>query len=197
MNFPFFEIPDLKRASPISSAGSEHQRCATLKSSGVLQGRLLNVPLPNPSSMAQQYQAATPTTSSTGIGVNPGAVAIATSASACCAAGAAAGGATASGGCMAGGHPEDSGGENHGEAYHWDCSDWVRRSHNPLPNITEVPGSEVPDSSSFHSNESNESQCKQMYQSQSEFCFILLLVEEEEKRLSDNFNLQIDFSLFD
>lgn len=26
-----------------------------------------------------------------------------------------------------------------------------------LPNITEVPGSEVPDSSSFHSNESNES----------------------------------------
>jgi protocadherin Fat 1/2/3 len=26
-----------------------------------------------------------------------------------------------------------------------------------LPNISEVPGSEVPDSSSFHSNESNES----------------------------------------
>lgn len=43
--------------------------------------------------------------------------------------------------------------------YHWDCSDWVRRSQNPLPNITEVPGSEVPDSSSFHSNESNESRC--------------------------------------
>ncbi|XP_068083906.1 fat-like cadherin-related tumor suppressor homolog [Anabrus simplex] len=41
--------------------------------------------------------------------------------------------------------------------YHWDCSDWVNHSHNPLPNITEVPGSEVPDSSSFHSNESNES----------------------------------------
>lgn len=41
--------------------------------------------------------------------------------------------------------------------YHWDCSDWVRRSHNPLPNITEVPGSEVPDSSSSHSDESNES----------------------------------------
>nr|CAD7395413.1 unnamed protein product [Timema poppensis] len=41
--------------------------------------------------------------------------------------------------------------------YHWDCSDWVNRSQNPLPNITEVPGSEVPDSSSFHSNESNES----------------------------------------
>lgn len=45
-------------------------------------------------------------------------------------------------------------------AYHWDCSDWVRRSQNPLPNITEVPGSEVPDSSSFHSNESNESHPK-------------------------------------
>nr|XP_018896045.1 PREDICTED: fat-like cadherin-related tumor suppressor homolog isoform X2 [Bemisia tabaci] len=41
--------------------------------------------------------------------------------------------------------------------YHWDCSDWVRRSQTALPNITEVPGSEVPDSSSFHSNESNES----------------------------------------
>ncbi|XP_046394541.1 fat-like cadherin-related tumor suppressor homolog isoform X2 [Ischnura elegans] len=41
--------------------------------------------------------------------------------------------------------------------YHWDCSDWVRPSQNPLPNITEVPGSEIPDSSSFHSNESNES----------------------------------------
>lgn len=125
---------DLKRASPISStAGSEH-RCATLKSSGVLQGRLLNVPLPNPS---MQYQA----TSST----------MANSCS----------------GSGAGGSLEDSNSENHSEAYHWDCSDWVRRSHNPLPNITEVPGSEVPDSSSFHSNESNESQCKQIYQSQS------------------------------
>lgn len=41
--------------------------------------------------------------------------------------------------------------------YHWDCSDWVRPNQNPLPNITEVPGSEVPDSSSFHSNESNDS----------------------------------------
>jgi protocadherin Fat 1/2/3 len=48
---------------------------------------------------------------------------------------------------------------NHG-AYHWDCSDWAGRSHNPLPNITEVPGSEIPDSSSFHSNESNESNTK-------------------------------------
>ncbi|XP_059483774.1 fat-like cadherin-related tumor suppressor homolog isoform X2 [Neocloeon triangulifer] len=40
--------------------------------------------------------------------------------------------------------------------YHWDCSDW-NQTQNPLPNITEVPGSEVPDTSSFHSNESNES----------------------------------------
>nr|XP_023018375.1 fat-like cadherin-related tumor suppressor homolog [Leptinotarsa decemlineata] len=49
------------------------------------------------------------------------------------------------------------------ESYHWDCSDWVRHSQT-LPNITEVPGSEVPDSSSFHSNESNESRCH-MYSS--------------------------------
>uniref|UniRef100_A0A6P7FFE6 Fat-like cadherin-related tumor suppressor homolog isoform X1 n=1 Tax=Diabrotica virgifera virgifera TaxID=50390 RepID=A0A6P7FFE6_DIAVI len=33
---------------------------------------------------------------------------------------------------------------------------WARHSQT-LPNITEVPGSEIPDSSSFHSNESNES----------------------------------------
>ncbi|XP_066592660.1 fat-like cadherin-related tumor suppressor homolog isoform X2 [Prorops nasuta] len=46
--------------------------------------------------------------------------------------------------------------------YHWDCSDWVRPSQNPLPNITEVPGGEVPDSSSFHSNESNESNAHQL-----------------------------------
>lgn len=46
-----------------------------------------------------------------------------------------------------------------GGVYHWDCSDWVRQGQNPLPDITEVPGSEVPDSSSFHSNESNESKC--------------------------------------
>lgn len=46
--------------------------------------------------------------------------------------------------------------------YHWDCSDWVRPSQNPLPNISEVPGSEVPDSSSFHSNESNESNTHQV-----------------------------------
>lgn len=42
--------------------------------------------------------------------------------------------------------------------YHWDCSDWARHSQT-LPNITEVPSSEIPDSSSFHSNESNESRC--------------------------------------
>ncbi|CAH0554100.1 unnamed protein product, partial [Brassicogethes aeneus] len=41
-------------------------------------------------------------------------------------------------------------------SYHWDCSDWARHSQT-LPNITEVPGGEIPDSSSFHSNESNES----------------------------------------
>lgn len=41
--------------------------------------------------------------------------------------------------------------------YHWDCSDWVRPSH-ALPNISEVPGSEVPDSSSIHSTDSHESQ---------------------------------------
>ncbi|CRK90602.1 CLUMA_CG004304, isoform A [Clunio marinus] len=42
-------------------------------------------------------------------------------------------------------------------AYDWDISDWKPRSLNVLSNITEVPGSEVIDSSSFHSNESNES----------------------------------------
>lgn len=42
-------------------------------------------------------------------------------------------------------------------AYEWDVSDWKPRSLNVLSNITEVPGSEVVDSSSFHSNESNES----------------------------------------
>lgn len=46
--------------------------------------------------------------------------------------------------------------ENAG-AYDWDVSDWKPRSLNVLSNITEVPGSEVVDSSSFHSNESNES----------------------------------------
>ncbi|CAL4062739.1 unnamed protein product, partial [Meganyctiphanes norvegica] len=41
------------------------------------------------------------------------------------------------------------------QGYHWDCSDWA--GQNPLPNIMEVPGGEVRDSSSYHSNESNES----------------------------------------
>lgn len=112
---------DLKRASPISSTGSEH-RCATIKSSGILPGRLLNVPLPNPNAM--QFLTVTPPPPS--------------------------------------GFVDESSGSVHSSAYHWDCSDWVRRSHNPLPNITEVPGSEVPDSSSFHSNESNESQQQKM-----------------------------------
>ncbi|XP_049820796.1 fat-like cadherin-related tumor suppressor homolog isoform X5 [Aethina tumida] len=47
-------------------------------------------------------------------------------------------------------------------SYHWDCSDWARHSQT-LPNITEVPGSEIPDSSSFHSNESNESRCQHVH----------------------------------
>ncbi|XP_037031417.1 fat-like cadherin-related tumor suppressor homolog isoform X7 [Bradysia coprophila] len=95
---------DLKRLSPLST---EH-RCATVKATGILPGRLLNVPMPNPTMVSGSFD-------------------------------------------------ESSGVHS---SYHWDCSDWVRRSHNPLPNITEVPGSEVPDSSSFHSNESNESHPK-------------------------------------
>ncbi|XP_017135093.1 fat-like cadherin-related tumor suppressor homolog [Drosophila miranda] len=47
--------------------------------------------------------------------------------------------------------------------YHWDCSDWVRKSHNPLPDITEVPGAEIADSSSVHSNDSNESKSKKTF----------------------------------
>ncbi|XP_039488125.1 fat-like cadherin-related tumor suppressor homolog isoform X2 [Drosophila santomea] len=47
--------------------------------------------------------------------------------------------------------------------YHWDCSDWVRKSHNPLPDITEVPGAEIADSSSLHSNDSNESKSKKAF----------------------------------
>ncbi|RXG73128.1 Fat-like cadherin-related tumor suppressor-like protein [Armadillidium vulgare] len=43
------------------------------------------------------------------------------------------------------------------QEYHWDCSDWARPSQNPLPNIQEVPGGEIRDSSSYQSNESNES----------------------------------------
>lgn len=114
---------DLKRVSPI---GSEH-RCATLKATGILPGRLLNVPLPNPSMGGGSNCSGSPNASGCGGGV--------------------------------GSAFEESPSGVHG-AYHWDCSDWARRSQNPLPNITEVPGSEVPDSSSFHSNESNESHPK-------------------------------------
>lgn len=102
-----FVSTDLKRISPLST---EH-RCATVKATGILPGRLLNVPMPNPSM-----------------------------------------------GSMGTGTFDEPSGVH--SSYHWDCSDWVRRSHNPLPNISEVPGSEVPDSSSFHSNESNESHPK-------------------------------------
>ncbi|KAM7357712.1 FAT atypical cadherin kugelei isoform 3-T4 [Cochliomyia hominivorax] len=49
--------------------------------------------------------------------------------------------------------------------YHWDCSDWVRHSQNPLPDITEVPA-EIAESSSFQSNESNESKAKSVSISQ-------------------------------
>lgn len=64
---------------------------------------------------------------------------------------------------------------NHGQ-YHWDCSDWARRSQNPLPDITEVPGIEVPDSSSFHSNESNESHPKSVHIPLSKLSMFIYLV---------------------
>lgn len=131
---------DLKRMSPICAGSvaagggggppAEH-RCATLKATGILPGRLLNVPLPNP-----------------GGGGSGGGSA--------CASPSASGGVAGGGSCVA---FEEAGNGAHG-TYLWDCSDWARRSQNPLPNITEVPGSEVPDSSSFHSNESNESHPK-------------------------------------
>lgn len=108
----------MKRISPLST---EH-RCATVKATGILPGRLLNVPMPNPT--------------------------------------------------MGSGSFDESSGVH--SSYHWDCSDWVRRSHNPLPNITEVPGSEVPDSSSFHSNESNESHPKNNIMPLREFEFRFL-----------------------
>lgn len=101
---------DLKRISPISSLDS-HRSHKQQQQSGILPGRLLNMPhsptllQPSPHQLQHSFEE------------SPGL---------------------------------------HG-AYHWDCSDWVGRGHHPLPNITEVPGSEVPDSSSFHSNESNES----------------------------------------
>ncbi|XP_066149601.1 fat-like cadherin-related tumor suppressor homolog isoform X2 [Euwallacea fornicatus] len=62
---------------------------------------------------------------------------------------------TTNGNTRMGGNLQDDDQRNVG-SYHWDCSDWARQSQT-LPNITEVPGSEIPDSSSFHSNESNES----------------------------------------
>ncbi|XP_038113282.1 fat-like cadherin-related tumor suppressor homolog isoform X3 [Culex quinquefasciatus] len=107
---------DLKRISPISSLDSH--RSHKQQQSGILQGRLLNMPhsptlLQPPQLQMQQHSS----------------------------------------------FEESPGMSVHG-AYHWDCSDWVGRGHHPLPNITEVPGSEVPDSSSFHSNESNESHPK-------------------------------------
>ncbi|XP_055371961.1 fat-like cadherin-related tumor suppressor homolog [Condylostylus longicornis] len=87
---------------------NQNARLATLKATGIIQGRLLNVPMPNLNHSPNGLE-------------DPSNI--------------------------------------HGQ-YHWDCSDWARRSQNPLPDITEVPGSEVPDSSSFHSNESNESHPK-------------------------------------
>lgn len=126
---------DLKRPD---SRGSSSDRCATLKgaaTSGVLAGRLLNVPLPNPQ-MAAAMSTTTATTQS------------------------------------AAGSFEDASSALL-SAYHWDCSDWAGHNHNPLPNITEVPGAEVPDSSSFHSNESNESHPKNNIMPMSEYilCF--------------------------
>lgn len=96
---PSFSILDPRRMSPIENLNYKTQ---TVKATGVLPGRLLNVPLPQPKMQANYDDSCTP-------------------------------------------------------HYTWDCSDWARRSHNTLPGITEVPGIEVPDSSSFHSNESNES----------------------------------------
>lgn len=107
----------LPQQQPAPQPAPAPHRCATLKAatSGVLPGRLLNVPLPNPQSAAVLQPAA--------------------------------------------GSFEDASSALL-SAYHWDCSDWAGHQHNALPNITEVPGSEVPDSSSFHSNESNESHPK-------------------------------------
>lgn len=101
---------DLKRLSPISSLESHRSVSLKQQQTGILQGRLLNMPH-SPTHLQPPHSF------------------------------------------------EESPGLSQG-AYHWDCSDWVGRGHHPLPNITEVPGSEVPDSSSFHSNESNESHPK-------------------------------------
>ncbi|XP_055629293.1 fat-like cadherin-related tumor suppressor homolog isoform X5 [Toxorhynchites rutilus septentrionalis] len=107
---------DLKRISPISSLDShrsaslKHHQQQQQQQTGILPGRLLNMPH-SPTLLQPPHSF------------------------------------------------EEAASLSHG-AYHWDCSDWVGRGHHPLPNITEVPGSEVPDSSSFHSNESNESHPK-------------------------------------
>lgn len=114
---------DLKRMSPICPSDPS-SRASTLKSSGILPGRLLNVSTPTPPHV-----------------VPPG---------------------------------FDDPPNMHG-AYHWDCSDWVRRSQNPLPNITEIPGSEIPDSSSYHSNESNESHPKCSLMPPSKFFFTIFV----------------------
>lgn len=103
-------IADHKINNDQKRCDNQNGRLATLKSCGIIQGRLLNVPLPNPN--------------------------------------------------MSSGYDESI--SMNGQ-YHWDCSDWVSKSHNALPGITEVPGSEVPDSSSFHSNESNESHPKNIH----------------------------------
>ena len=72
--------------------------------------------------------------------------------------------------------------------YHWDCSDWVRRSQTALPNITEVPGSEVPDSSSFHSNESNESNLDNTCKSYFNLAFETFSTYGAKKNLSISFS---------
>jgi len=59
--------------------------------------------------------------------------------------------------------------------YHWDCSDWVRRSQNPLPNISEVPGSEVPDSSSFQSDSNDEVQHHIIGKCMTSYCLRLII----------------------
>lgn len=111
--FSIFVILDLKRISPVVPPDPP-SRVSTLKSTGILQGRLVS---PN---------------------VQPS-------------------------------YDESSG--IHG-AYHWDVSDWMRRSQTPLSHIQEVPGSEVPDSSSFHSNESNESHPKASPLPQSKYIIV-------------------------
>ncbi|CAB0016179.1 unnamed protein product, partial [Nesidiocoris tenuis] len=75
--------------------------------------------------------------------------------------------------------------------YHWDCSDWVRPNQNPLPNITEVPGSEVPDSSSFHSNDSNDDSAVEQR------LLPLLRYRLSKKKMFAYFFIYEELSLFD